>query len=40
VLEDCCVDMDAELHATLVSKVFARRAAVARAADFVETLCG
>jgi nicotinamidase-related amidase len=38
VLEDCCIDQDAELHTTLVSRVFARRTTVVTAADFVETL--
>jgi nicotinamidase-related amidase len=37
VVKDCCIDMDADLHTCLVDKVFARRATVVTAAEFVES---
>jgi nicotinamidase-related amidase len=38
VLADCCADLDAELHAALVNRLFPQRADVLTAAEFVETL--
>ncbi len=35
VIQDCCADNDAELHANLIDKVFARRATVLSAAEFL-----
>jgi|SRR5580658_10935155 nicotinamidase-related amidase len=35
VVQDCCLDGDAELHANLVDKVFARRATVLSAGEFL-----
>jgi nicotinamidase-related amidase len=35
VVKDCCMDMDADLHTTLLDKVFARRAAVITAEEFI-----
>lgn len=35
VIKDCCVDDDAELQASLIDKVFARRAAVLTAGEFL-----
>ena len=35
VMKDCCVDGDAELHANLIDKVFAQRAAVLTASEFL-----
>lgn len=35
VIKDCCVDGDAELHANLIDKVFARRATVLTAGEFL-----
>jgi nicotinamidase-related amidase len=40
VVRDCCIDMDAELHESLIDKVFARRATVVTAAEFVAELSG
>lgn len=40
VVRDCCIDMDAELHESLIDKVFARRATVVTAAEFVAELGG
>jgi nicotinamidase-related amidase len=40
VIKDCCIDMDADLHTSLVDKVFARRAMVVTAGEFVECLAG
>jgi nicotinamidase-related amidase len=37
VIKDCCVDGDAELHANLIDKVFARRATVLTAGEFLAT---
>jgi nicotinamidase-related amidase len=38
VIEDCCVDADAELHANLIDKVFVRRAIVLSASEFLTAL--
>jgi nicotinamidase-related amidase len=38
VLEDGCVDMDAEVHACLMRKVFPRQATVTTSAEFVRAL--
>ncbi|HXY06373.1 MAG TPA: isochorismatase family cysteine hydrolase [Terriglobales bacterium] len=38
VIEDCCADLDAELHGALVQRLFPKRAEVVTAADFVKTL--
>jgi nicotinamidase-related amidase len=35
VIQDCCADLDADLHAALVGKLFPRQATVLSAADFV-----
>jgi nicotinamidase-related amidase len=35
VIKDCCVDKDAELHANLIDKVFARRASLLSASEFL-----
>lgn len=35
VIKDCCVDGDAELHANLIDKLFARRATVLAASEFL-----
>ena len=35
VVKDCCIDMDADLHACLIDKVFTRRATVVTAEEFV-----
>ena len=35
VIRDCCVDSDAEVHTTLIDKVFVRRAAVVTASEFL-----
>ncbi|HXE33098.1 MAG TPA: isochorismatase family cysteine hydrolase [Verrucomicrobiae bacterium] len=35
VIKDCCVDGDAELHNNLMDKVFARRATLATASEFL-----
>jgi nicotinamidase-related amidase len=35
VIKDCCVDNDAELHANLVDKIFARRATLLSASEFL-----
>jgi nicotinamidase-related amidase len=40
VVKDCCIDMDADLHTTLVDKVFARRAAVVTAREFSAAIGG
>lgn len=36
VVQDCCADRDAEVHACLTEKVFARQATVVAAADAIE----
>ena len=38
VVRDCCLDTDAELHAALLDKLFARRATVITSADLLESL--
>ena len=38
VLKDCCADLDQELHACLMDKFFARRAAVITAGEFADAL--
>ncbi len=35
VIKDCCVDAEAELHANLIDKLFARRATVMSADEFL-----
>lgn len=35
VIRDCCADMDQDLHTSLIEKLFARRAAVVTAAEFL-----
>jgi nicotinamidase-related amidase len=38
VVEDCCADLDAELHAILLKRLFPKRAEVVTAAEFVKAL--
>lgn len=38
VIEDCCADLDTELHSALLKRLFPKRAAVITAADFVKML--
>jgi len=38
VIKDCCGDLDAEVHACLVDKVFPRQATVLSASEFLEGL--
>jgi nicotinamidase-related amidase len=38
VIADCCADLDAELHAILVNRLFPQRAEVLTAGEFVEAL--
>jgi nicotinamidase-related amidase len=38
IIGDCCVDSDAAVHACLLEKVFARRASVVTANEFVQML--
>jgi nicotinamidase-related amidase len=38
VIADCCADLDAELHAALVNRLFPQRAEVLPAEEFVEAL--
>jgi hypothetical protein len=38
VIEDCCADLDAELHAALLKRLFPKRADVLSADDFVKML--
>ena len=38
VIADCCADLDAELHAALLTRLFPRRAEVITAADFVHAI--
>jgi nicotinamidase-related amidase len=33
VLEDCCLDMDPELHRTLIDKIFTKRGQVIRSSE-------
>ncbi len=36
VIADCCADLDAELHAVLLTRLFPQRAEILRAAEFVQ----
>jgi nicotinamidase-related amidase len=36
VIKDCCADLDAEVHACLMDKVFPRQATIVSAAEFLE----
>ena len=38
VLKDCCTDLEAEVHACLMEKIFPRRAAVLAAQEFLDAL--
>jgi nicotinamidase-related amidase len=38
VIRDCCADLDPELHACLVEKVFPRQGSVLTAAEYLEAL--
>jgi len=38
VIEDCCADLDTELHAALLTRLFPKRAEVITAATFVKML--
>ncbi len=38
VIQDCCADMDLELHACLIDKLFPRRATVVSASEFLAAL--
>ena len=38
VIEDCCADLDGELHQALLTRLFPKRAEVLLAADFVKQL--
>ena len=38
VIEDCCADLDTELHAALLKRLFPKRAEVITAADFAKIL--
>jgi nicotinamidase-related amidase len=38
VIADCCADLDAELHGTLLTRLFPQRAAVVTAGEFVQAL--
>jgi nicotinamidase-related amidase len=38
VIKDCCADMDTEVHACLVDKVFPRQATVVSAAEFFDAI--
>jgi nicotinamidase-related amidase len=38
VIQDCCADLDPELHACLVEKVFPRQGSVVTAAEYLEAL--
>jgi nicotinamidase-related amidase len=38
VIEDCCADLDGELHQALLTRLFPKRAEVLQAADFVKQL--
>jgi nicotinamidase-related amidase len=38
VIEDCCADLDGELHNVLLTRLFSKRAEVLTAADFVKQL--
>jgi nicotinamidase-related amidase len=38
VIKDCCADLDAEVHACLMDKVFPRQATIVSAKEFFDTL--
>jgi nicotinamidase-related amidase len=38
VIEDCCADLDAEIHSALLKRLFPKRAEVLTADEFVKTL--
>ena len=38
VIKDCCADLDTEVHACLVDKIFPRQATVLSATEFLEGL--
>ena len=38
VIKDCCADLDSEVHACLVNKVFPRQASVVSASEFLAAL--
>jgi len=38
VIEDCCADLDTELHSALLKRLFPKRAEVLNAADFVKMI--
>lgn len=38
VIKDCCADLDADLHGTLLTKLFPQRAAVLSAAEFIKLI--
>ena len=38
VIDDCCTDLDTELHGVLIKNLFPKRADVVTAREFVETL--
>jgi nicotinamidase-related amidase len=38
VIQDCCADLDPELHACLVEKVFPRQSSVLSSAEYLEAL--
>jgi isochorismate hydrolase len=38
VIKDCCADLDQELHACLVDKLFVRQATIVTADEFIDTL--
>jgi len=38
VIEDCCADLDMELHSALIRRLFPARGDVMSAEDFVRTL--
>jgi nicotinamidase-related amidase len=40
VVKDCCADLDADLHDTLVNKVFPRQATVVSADHFIRAITG
>jgi nicotinamidase-related amidase len=40
VVKDCCADLDADLHETLVNKVFPRQATVVSADHFISAISG
>jgi nicotinamidase-related amidase len=38
VIKDCCADLDQELHACLVDKLFVRQSTMVTASEFIDTL--